>query len=305
MSTAQPTRGTPPRFDVLLPYYGDVDLMKRAVASVLAQQGEDWLLTVLDDDYPDPSVERWVSALADPRICYIRNEQNLGTNGNFRQALNLASADFLIFMGCDDIMLPGYLDRMRSMMTTFPFADVIQPAVRIIDEHGVDVLPLTDRLKGWAKPRLTGPQILTGEVLARSVLRGNWTYFPSLCWRRSLIQGIGFRSAFEVVPDLALLLDVALAGGCVLVDDAVTFAYRRHRDSVSAVRARTGHRFEEEARFFDEAAEMCSANGWPGAARAARLHVLSRLHAVSLLPRTVRPAGLQSSTRLLRHAFAR
>ena len=75
------------------------------------------------------------------------------------------------------------------------------------------------------------PDHLSGESLARSLLRGNWTYFPALCWRTSVVQGIGFRSGLNVVQDLALLLDVSLQGGALLLDPEVTFAYRRHAAS--------------------------------------------------------------------------
>ena len=42
-----------------LPYYGDVDLMKLAVRSVLGQQYPHWRLFVVDDGYPDPEPARW------------------------------------------------------------------------------------------------------------------------------------------------------------------------------------------------------------------------------------------------------
>ena len=49
----------PAAIDVALPYYGDVDLMKQAVRSVLGQQFQDWRLFVVDDGFPDPEPARW------------------------------------------------------------------------------------------------------------------------------------------------------------------------------------------------------------------------------------------------------
>ena len=37
--------------DIMLPYYGPVDLVQAAVCSVLGQQDPDWRLTVVDDGY--------------------------------------------------------------------------------------------------------------------------------------------------------------------------------------------------------------------------------------------------------------
>lgn len=53
------------RFEILLPYYGDVALMQDAVRSVLAQDGDDWRLTVVDDG-TEPGVPEWFEQLADP-----------------------------------------------------------------------------------------------------------------------------------------------------------------------------------------------------------------------------------------------
>jgi len=69
--------------DVLLPYYGDVAMMKQAVESVLGQTSSDWTLTIIDDGYPDQSLPDYFGTLAarDPRITYVHNEHNLGANG--------------------------------------------------------------------------------------------------------------------------------------------------------------------------------------------------------------------------------
>jgi hypothetical protein len=47
----------------MLPYYGDVDLMKLAAQSVMSQQFQDWRLVVVDDGYPSPEPERWFESI--------------------------------------------------------------------------------------------------------------------------------------------------------------------------------------------------------------------------------------------------
>ncbi len=291
-------------FDVLMPYYGDVDHLRAAVQSVLAQPGDDWHLTVLDDRYPDPAVAAWFASLADLRVTYLRNEENLGANRNYTKAVSLARAPYLVVMGADDLMLPTYLQRQRTLVEAHPRASVIQPGVTIIDGDGAAVNPLTDRVKRWSRPRGTTPVVVQGEGLAASLLHGNWTYFPSLCWRTEVVQGIGFRPGLDVVQDLALLLDVSLAGGSLVLDASPTFAYRRHSGSDSAVRAVSGLRFQEESAYFQQIAGECAERGWLRAQRAARAHVTSRLHAVSLLSTALRTGSTCGCQRLLRHAFS-
>ena len=292
-------------FDVLMPYYGDVEHMRTAVRSVLGQPGEDWHLTVLDDGYPDPAVAAWFGTLGDPRVTYLRNEENLGANRNYVKAVSLATAPYLVMMGADDVMLPDYLGHMRETVGAHPGAAVVQPGVTVIDGEGRPVDPLTDRVKRWTRPRCTTPAVLDGDRLAASLLRGNWTYFPSLCWRTEVVRGVGFRGGLNVVQDLALLLDVTLAGGSLAVDGRTTFAYRRHAGSDSAVRALSGDRFREESSYFKQIAGECAARGWRRSERAARAHLTSRVHALTLLPTALATGSAAGGARLLGHAFSR
>ena len=93
--------------DVMLPFWGSADLLRVAVDSVLAQDDPHWRLTVIDDAYPDPAAAAWVADIADERVLFMRNEENLGVSGSFQLCLDLAEADWVVIFGCDDRMLPG------------------------------------------------------------------------------------------------------------------------------------------------------------------------------------------------------
>ena len=289
--------------DVTLPYYGDVDLMKRAVRSVLAQSMPGWRLTVVDDGYPDPEPARWFAAMTDPRIRYLRNETNLGANGNYRKCLELTDAPLMLMMGADDVMLPHHLKVLTAVFESHPDASVVHTGVQVIDEHDRPVKPLGDRLKSFYAPTLHHPTVLSGEEWAVSVLRGNWTYFPSMGWRTASVKAVGFRQGWDVVQDLALMLDLALAGGSMVFDPRRTFQYRRWSNQDSSVRALDGRRFDEERRFFSEEAAAMGQRGWRRAARVSRWHLSSRLNALSLLPRAIRATGTRAVPRLGRHVL--
>ena len=95
--------------DILFPYYGDVAMMKQAVLSVVGQTNPDWRLIVVDDGYPDDSIPGWFESLKDERITYMRNETNLGANGNYRKCLTFVENELVTVMGADDVMLPNYV----------------------------------------------------------------------------------------------------------------------------------------------------------------------------------------------------
>lgn len=289
--------------DVLLPYYGPVDLMQEAVRSVLDQQHQDWVLTVVDDGYPEPGIADWFAGLGDDRIRYSRNEQNLGANGNYRKALGMATHEYVVVMGADDVMLPNYLTTVVSALDDHPEAAFAQPGVEVIDEHGVPSSGLVDQAKRVYAPKVTGRRVMGGEELATSLLRANWLYFPSICWRREPVVRIGFRQGLDVVQDLALALDIVRDGGKLVVDGTACFRYRRHRSSDSSWRALEGSRFTEERAFFLETSRDMARLGWDRAARAARVHASSRLNAASLLPRAVKHRRWSGVRTLARHAF--
>jgi glycosyltransferase involved in cell wall biosynthesis len=291
--------------DVMMPFYGRFDHLREAVGSVLAQTDPGWRLVVIDDVYPDLEPGAWVAALDDPRVTYRRNAVNLGVGGNFRECVRLVENERAVLMGCDDRMHPEYVATVRALAEAHPEAAIVQPGVEVIDADGAVHDPLADRVKRLIRFGGSGARVFAGEPLAASLLRGNWAYFPSVLWRADDLRRYGFRPGFEVVQDLALMLDIILDGGALLLDDRVCFSYRRHAASVSAVTGPDGAKFAEERALFAEAATRAEAVGWPKAARAARAHLTSRLNALSELPGALRahdPAGRRA---LLRHVVSR
>ncbi|MFD9481874.1 MULTISPECIES: hypothetical protein [Streptomyces] len=206
-------------------------------------------------------------------------------------------------MGCDDLMHPNYLRVVRAAADREPAAAMIQLGVQVIGTDGLPYDTLGDRTKRKLyAPKGPGRALLGGEELATSLLRGNWLYFPSICWRTEAIKRFGFRADLGVIQDLALVVDLLVAGESLATTPEVCFSYRRHAESESSAKAYTGHRFEEAKRFFVETADRLDRHGWPRAAKVSRLHLSSRLHALTLLPGAAKKAGRPGVSAMLRHA---
>ncbi|GAA0936751.1 glycosyltransferase family 2 protein [Pseudonocardia zijingensis] len=300
MTTAGPT------VDIMLPHYGRLDLVQETVRSVLAQDDPNWRLTVVDDsgEKADGALAQWCADLGDERVRYRLNPRNLGINRNFQQCVDLVEHDLAVLVGNDDLLLPGYVGTVRRAHVAHPAAAIIQPGVEVVGADGAPARSLVDLSKRWVyAPRLTEATELSGEDLAVSLLRGNWLYFPSICWRSEPLRRTGFREGVDVVQDLALVLDLVLEGESLLVEPTTCFRYRRHEASVSSAHAADGRRFAEERAFFLETADRMAVRGWPRAARAARRHLSSRLNALTRLPAAARHGGLGGVRTLARHAF--
>ncbi|WP_030773815.1 glycosyltransferase family 2 protein [Streptomyces sp. NRRL F-2664] len=290
--------------DFMLPYYGDVQLMQDAVRSVLAQTDRDFRLVVIDDG-KEPDVPGWFAGLGDDRVHYTRNEQNLGITKNFQKCVQLSEADYVVIMGCDDLLHPHYLETVRAIVEAQPGIGMVQPGVEVIDGTGQVAQGLADNTKKRLyAPQVKGRRLMGGEELAASVLRGNWLYFPSIAWRGEVLRKVNFRDDYSVIQDLALVVDLLEAGEQMVIDNSTTvFQYRRHAVSESSVQAFSGTRFAEAERYFSAVAARMDARGWPKAARAARFHSASRLHALTMLPGALRSGNKAGARTLAKHAF--
>ena len=287
--------------DIALPFYGDVAFMKQTVQSVLNQSDPNWRLIVVDDGYPDDTLPSWFESLEEERIEYQRNFKNLGANGNFQKCLGLLSAEYCLVMGADDLLESNFVQRINELISTSPGISLIHPGVKVIDEHNHEISTTSDQVKKNIRESQSSSTFLSGEPLARSLMKGNWMYFPSIVWKTKTIQEIGFRPGFHVCQDLGLAMDLIMQGGeMALIDDEI-FRYRRHQESDSSIKAINGERFKDEKHFFTVMQRDLKAIGWNSAARAARLHLTSRLHAASLIPSCIKSG--KNPWVLVRHAI--
>jgi glycosyltransferase involved in cell wall biosynthesis len=287
--------------DIALPFYGDVAFMKQTVQSILNQTDPNWRLVVVDDGYPDETLPSWFEGLGDERVQYQRNVQNLGANGNFQKCLSLLAAEYCLVMGADDLLEPNFVERIHESIAKNPGISMIHPAVKVIDENNEEISTRSDQVKKSIRQSQRSSKLLSGENLATSLMKGNWMYFPSIVWKTKTIQEIGFRPGFHVCQDLGLAMDLIMKGGeMALIEDEI-FRYRRHQESDSSVKAISGERFKDEKHFFTVMATDLKKMEWNSAARAARLHSTSRLHAASLIPACL--ARKQNPLPLLKHVL--
>jgi glycosyltransferase involved in cell wall biosynthesis len=261
--------------------------MKQTVASVQNQSDQDWRMIVVDDGFPDDSLPGWFESLNDSRVIYSRNESNLGANGNFQKCLGLLSAEFCLVLGADDLLESNFVAVVNDTIQKNPKVSMIHPGVKVIDEMNREISTRSDQVKANIRESQGVAEVLSGESLATSLMKGNWMYFPSITWRTKTIQEIGFRPEFNVCQDLGLAMDLIMRGGQMALIENEIFRYRRHLTSDSSVKAINGERFMDEKQFFNAMAKDLEYIGWKRAARAARLHSTSRLHAASLIPSSI------------------
>lgn len=116
----------PPAVTICVPTYCRHDLLRRAVASALAQNYGPMEIIVSDNASDDGSWER-TAALAglDPRIRVRRNERNLGWTGNINACIAEAKGKYIVFLCDDDELLPGMVKSCADFLEANPAAGLV------------------------------------------------------------------------------------------------------------------------------------------------------------------------------------
>ena len=281
----------------VVPYYVAPRYLIELIDSVRAQTLDDrWLLTIVDDHYPGTEARDHISTLADPRIEYVRNERNLGTLANVTRCMTLGRRDYITVMGADDALEPGYVQVVLEAFKRHPAAIMVHPGVTVVDGEGKPADSLTDRVKRMASRNAWRHPELSGQAALESLMKGNWLYVPAMCFRNDVVPRAEPLDRLHSATDLGWVTDMLLGGGTLALDPTPAFRFRRHASSHSSVNAKNVTRFDEEAAYYLAAARQLDEKGWTKAARAARMHPLSRLHAmqsaaVALSGRDLRLAG--------------
>lgn len=104
-----------PTVSVVIPTYNRAHLVGRAIQSVLNQTYQDFEIIVVDDGSTD-NTEEVVKSFNDPRIRYIRHDQNRGGSAARNTGIKMARGEYIAFQDSDDEWLPIHLDRKIKLM---------------------------------------------------------------------------------------------------------------------------------------------------------------------------------------------
>ncbi len=122
---------------IILPAYKRAYLGEM-LDSILRQTYKDFELIIVDDCSPE-NIFQVVSQYKDDRICYYRNEKNIGGKdlvAAWNHSLSYAKGDLLLLASDDDIYAPTYLEEMVNLADANPSIDVFHCRVAVINDSG-------------------------------------------------------------------------------------------------------------------------------------------------------------------------
>ena len=134
------------KFSILLPTRNRLEYLRYAVESVQRQDYDDWEIVISDNDSED-DIRGFVQSLNDPRIVYTRTPKFVPVTENWNNALDRSTGDFVLMLGDDDGLLPGYFSTMRAVLERFPKPDFVYTGALFYAYPGV----MPDRPAGFLR----------------------------------------------------------------------------------------------------------------------------------------------------------
>jgi glycosyltransferase involved in cell wall biosynthesis len=227
---------------VIIPYYKEFEYFCQALSSVSSQDYQDFSILVIDDGTKDIRVTNFINSLHDNRITLIQSDHNIGLAANFEFARQSASAEYLVFLGQDDLLEPNYISTVLPWISSNTNVAIAQPGVNVINSVGKRYRPASDAVKkilfeiAWLfgqKKLLGGVEgsILSGRRALALLLVGDFLYFPTLMWKASSM--VEFDVSREITLDYQMLIDVFGNSNELLLIKKISASYRRHARSAS------------------------------------------------------------------------
>jgi len=199
-------------------------MLRAALWSVLHQTYRDFEV-VVSDNASDDDLEAEVLATNDTRVRYFKQKENIGGAANFRFLQTVATGEYVLFLGSDDLLLPNCLEKAVDALDTQPQRGGVVYMAAHYNAHGFEYLSaMPDR--GYA----------TGEEYEDDLAVRDFPYAsPTLClYRRSTFERLGgWDATLLAVIDLDLYSKMIRFGGGMIYLHEVLAIMRLHDDRMS------------------------------------------------------------------------
>jgi glycosyltransferase involved in cell wall biosynthesis len=208
-----------PRVSIGLPVYNGERYVAQAIESVLAQTYTDFEFIISDNASSDKTQEICFSyAAKDPRICYYRNETNLGAAPNYNRVFELSSGEFFKWADYDDLIAPTFLSECVKVMDADESVALSYPLPKVINEKGEFL---------WDYNFKTDTSSPRPEIRFANIVRyAEKAYQVSGLIRSAMVKKTSLHGSYPS-SDLVFLSELALMGRFFEIPDRL-FLPREH-----------------------------------------------------------------------------
>lgn len=219
-------KGRIPKVSIVVSCYNYSRFLPDSIGSVLAQEGVELEVIVIDDASTDQSASV-AAALArqDPRVRLISLPQNLGMIRAVNRGLHEVEGDYLVKLDADDLLSPGSLQRSVALLERYPEVGFVYGRPR----HFTGDVPPRARL---GRPRWTGWSGAQWLAL-RYRQATNCISQPEVVIRTRILRMIGeYNVALPHTSDLEMWLRLAAVSDVGRINGVDQGFYRVHQGSM-------------------------------------------------------------------------
>lgn len=189
-----------PLVSIIIPVYNTAAYLTRAIQSILAQTYTSMEIILINDGSTDAS-ESIIQSFQDPRIRYLKNEQNMGLVYTLNKGVDLSTGKYIARMDGDDISLPARIAQQVAYMEAHPEVSVLATRVSLINEQD-------EPIGYWeADQQHTAP-----EQIRAFLPKDNCLAHPSIMARAELLKTYRYRVEQSQAEDYDLWLRMAADG---------------------------------------------------------------------------------------------
>lgn len=167
---------------VVIPLFNKERFVQATINSVLNQTYLNFEIIVVDDCSTDDS-KSIVEKLASDKIQIVSHRSNRGLSASRNTGIRHSQHDFVVFLDADDILKTNYLDKIISLITSFPAADLFATNYEHIYSQNFNVS------KKIETPNYNSDRIID-NFFATNLQQGIYCQ-SSLCVRKSAFSKIG------------------------------------------------------------------------------------------------------------------
>jgi glycosyltransferase involved in cell wall biosynthesis len=224
-----------------LPVYNGAEFITETISSLLAQDYPQFELIITDNASNDTTEAICRAfAAADPRIRYIRNEENLGAGPNHNLGFHLSGGLYFKWCAADDMVSPNFVSACVRALELNPDAVLAYGTTRSIDQRG-RTIPLIGREMTKHDPNDSAVLRFHKDLLDRVTC----TNFQAFGLIRSNILRKTFLHRSYYGSDQTLISELALLGRFINVPEAIFYNREHPGRSINLREKRRTHQWQD------------------------------------------------------------
>lgn len=136
-----------PKVTVLSPVYNRKDMLIKAIDSVLKQSFSDFEYIIVDDASTE-DIKSVVESFADPRLVYVKHDENRMMAESYNTGIGLARGEFIALLESDDVWYPDKLKKQLDIFNEDSRVGAVYCGMEVKDTKGKIIRLREPKYKG-------------------------------------------------------------------------------------------------------------------------------------------------------------